>query len=140
MLITGASSRTSCPAACPRKARPPQTDTWSAAIAYAALLHYIGKIAVGREVEQLDGRRWHPWHGPLQQPYRVRYRPGIGCLDWLSGFPQLWGCLLHALAGQYERELVSQADRVCTARNIGATPEKALQAPTTPCSSTCCAG
>src|SRR5690606_15184204 len=54
-------------------------------------------------------------------------------LDWLSTFPELWASLLYALAGQYERAgtlgmLVTQADRISTAQNIGANPQKALQA------------
>ncbi|ONH51593.1 integrating conjugative element relaxase, PFL_4751 family [Pseudomonas cedrina] len=130
-----------------------QTDAWSAGIAYGALLHDIGKIAVDLQVERQDGRLWHPWHGPLDQPYRFRYVKGRDyhlhgaaagllytqildrpILDWLSGFPSLWACLLYVLAGQYERagvlgELVIQADRVSTAQNIGGNPNKALQAP-----------
>lgn len=131
-----------------------QTDAWSAGIAYGALLHDIGKIAVDLLVERQDGSVWHPWQGSLDQPYRFRYlkdrdyhlhgaaagllytqildRP---ILDWLSGFPSLWANLLYVLAGQYERagvlgELVMQADRISTAQNIGGNPSKALQAPT----------
>lgn len=130
-----------------------QTDAWSAGIAYGALLHDIGKIAVDLQVECQDGRLWHPWQGPLDQPYRFRYLKGRDyhlhgaaagllytqildrpILDWLSGFPSLWASLLYVLAGQYERggvlgELVIQADRVSTAQNIGGNPSKALQAP-----------
>jgi len=131
-----------------------QTDAWSAGIAYGALLHDIGKIAVDLLVERQDGRVWHPWQGSLDQPYRFRYLKGRdyhlhgaatgllytqildrSILDWLSGFPPLWASLLYVLAGQYERagalgELVMQADRVSTAQNIGGNPSKALQAPT----------
>ncbi|QYY80590.1 MULTISPECIES: MobH family relaxase [Pseudomonas] len=131
-----------------------QTDAWSAGIAYGALLHDIGKIAVDLLVERQDGRVWHPWQGSLDQPYRFRYLKGRDyhlhraaagliytqildrpILDWLSGFPSLWANLLYVLAGQYERagvlgELVMQADRVSTAQNIGGNPSKALQAPT----------
>ncbi|WP_338922513.1 MobH family relaxase [Pseudomonas silesiensis] len=131
-----------------------QTDAWSAGIAYGALLHDIGKIAVDLLVECQDGRVWHPWQGALDQPYRFRYLKGRDyhlhgaaagllytqilnrpILDWLSGFPLLWASLLYVLAGQYERagvlgELVMQADRVSTAQNIGGNPSKALQAPT----------
>ncbi|NCE85741.1 MobH family relaxase [Pseudomonas sp. Q1] len=130
-----------------------QTDAWSAGIAYGALLHDIGKIAVDLQVERQDGRLWHPWQGPLDQPYRFRYLKGRDyllhgaaagllytqildrpILDWLSGFPSLWASLLYVLAGQYERagvlgELVIQADRISTAQNIGGNPSKALQAP-----------
>ncbi|ROM70889.1 relaxase [Pseudomonas brassicacearum] len=130
-----------------------QTDAWSAGIAYGALLHDIGKIAVDLLVERQDGRVWHPWQGSLDLPYRFRYLKGRDyhlhgaaagllynqildrpILDWLSGFPPLWASLLYVLAGQYERagvlgELVMQADRVSTAQNIGGNPSKALQAP-----------
>ncbi len=51
-----------------------QSEAWTAAVAYAALLHDIGKIAVDLHVELADGSIWHPWHGPLRQPYRFRYR------------------------------------------------------------------
>ncbi|WHS63222.1 MobH family relaxase [Pseudomonas sp. G2-4] len=130
-----------------------QTDAWSAGVAYGALLHDIGKIAVDLLVERQDGHVWHPWQGSLDQPYRFRYLKGRDyhlhsaaagllytqildrpILDWLSGFPPLWASLLYVLAGQYERagvlgELVMQADRVSTAQNIGGNPSKALQAP-----------
>lgn len=130
-----------------------QTDAWSAGIAYGALLHDIGKIAVDLQVERQDGSVWHPWQGSLDQPYRFRYLKGRDyhlhgaaagllytkildrpVLDWLSGFPSLWASLLYVLAGHYERagvlgELVIQADRVSTAQNIGGNPSKALQAP-----------
>jgi integrating conjugative element relaxase (TIGR03760 family) len=130
-----------------------QADAWSAAIAYGALLHDIGKIAVDLQVEYQNGEVWHPWHGPLTQPYRFRYVVGRDYklhgaatgllytqvltsrqLDWLNNYPILWGHLLFLLANHYEHagtlgELVLQADRVSTAQNIGANPSKALQAP-----------
>ncbi|WP_460421772.1 MobH family relaxase [Pseudomonas sp. ZL2] len=130
-----------------------QADAWSAAIAYGALLHDIGKIAVDVQVEYQNGEVWHPWHGPLNQPYRFRYVIGRDYklhgaatgllythilaprhLDWLSSYPVLWSHLLFLLANHYEHagtlgELVLQADRVSTAQNIGANPTKALQAP-----------
>jgi integrating conjugative element relaxase (TIGR03760 family) len=130
-----------------------QADAWSAAIAYGALLHDIGKVAVDLRVEYQNGEVWHPWHGPLNQPYRFRYHPDRNYnlhgaatgllytqiltprqLDWLSSYPVLWSHLLFLLANHYERagtlgELVLQADRVSTAQNIGANPTKALQAP-----------
>jgi integrating conjugative element relaxase (TIGR03760 family) len=130
-----------------------QADAWSAAIAYGALLHDIGKVAVDLEVEYLTGQRWHPWHGPLEHPYRFRYVTGRDyklhnaaaglvftqildrdILDWLSAYPTPWCSLLYVLAGQYEHagvlgELVTQADRISTAQNIGGNPAKALKAP-----------
>jgi Putative helicase/Putative conjugal transfer nickase/helicase TraI C-term len=105
------------------------------------------------QVEYQNGELWHPWHGPLTQPYRFRYVVGRDYklhgaatgllytqiltsrqLDWLSHYPVLWSQLLFMLANHYEHagtlgELVLQADRVSTAQNIGANPTKALLAP-----------
>jgi integrating conjugative element relaxase (TIGR03760 family) len=130
-----------------------QEEAWTAAVAYAALLHDLGKIAVDLHVEQLDGSIWHPWHGPLRQPYRFRYRAGreyrlhgaaagllyagvLGgdILDWMSGTPALWPSLIYVLAGQHEHagmlgELAVQADRASVAQALGGDPAKALAAP-----------
>ncbi|HEE4993120.1 TPA: TraI domain-containing protein [Klebsiella pneumoniae] len=130
-----------------------QAEAWTAATAYAALLHDIGKIAVDLHVEMSDGSVWHPWHGPLQHPYRFRYRKdreyrlhsaasGLlynrlldrDILDWLSGYRELWAALLYVLAGQYEHagvlgELVTQADRASVAQELGGDPAKAIAAP-----------
>jgi integrating conjugative element relaxase (TIGR03760 family) len=130
-----------------------QSEAWTAAIAYAALLHDIGKLAVDLQVELADGNTWHPWHGPLHQPYRFRYREdreyrlhsaatGLlyrqlldrPLLDWLSGYPALWAPLLYVLAGQYEHagilgELVLQADRASVAQELGGDPARAMAAP-----------
>ena len=130
-----------------------QTEAWTASIAYAALLHDLGKIAVDLHIEYFDGRIWHPWHGPLVRPYRFRYRknreyrlhgaatgllyarvldPEI--LDWLSRYPEAWSALLYVLAGQYEHagvlgELVTQADRASVAQALGGDPAKAMAVP-----------
>lgn len=130
-----------------------QAEAWTAATAYAALLHDIGKIAVDLHVEHEDGSTWHPWHGPLARPYRFRYREGREyrlhsaatgllyikvldreILDWLNGFPLLWSALLYVLAGQYEHagvlgELVIQADRASVAQALGGDPARAMAAP-----------
>lgn len=130
-----------------------QAEAWTAAVAYAALLHDIGKVAVDLHVEQADGSTWHPWHGPLRKPYRFRYRDdreyrlhsaatGLlyrqlldrDALDWLSGYPSLWAPLLYVLAGQYEHagvlgELVVQADRASVAQELGGDPARAMAAP-----------
>ncbi|MBY4674336.1 TraI domain-containing protein [Burkholderia multivorans] len=141
------------PAGATPEAQAAQAEAWTAGIAYAALLHDIGKIAVDLHVEHADGSIWHPWHGPLQRPYRFRYRKereyrlhsaATGLLyarlldrhifDWLSGYPDLWGALLYVLAGQYEHagtlgELVVQADQASVAQELGGDPGKALAAP-----------
>ncbi|WP_095094093.1 MobH family relaxase [Pseudomonas sp. Irchel 3A5] len=130
-----------------------QAEAWTAAVAYAALLHDIGKIAVDLHVELQGGRIWHPWHGPLSQPYRFRHREGreyrlhgaatgllytrildSAALDWLSGYPALWSQLLYVLSGQYEHadmlgELVVQADRASVAQELGGDPAKVMAAP-----------
>ncbi|WP_313053416.1 MobH family relaxase [Pseudomonas lopnurensis] len=130
-----------------------QAEAWSAATAYAALLHDVGKIAVDLHVELADGSHWHPWHGPIAHPYRFRYRQdreyrlhsaatGLlyrqvldgEILDWLSAHPPLWTSLLYVLAGQYEHagtlgELVVQADRASVAQALGGDPARAMAAP-----------
>lgn len=130
-----------------------QAEAWTAAIAYAALLHDIGKVAVDLHVEYGDGSHWHPWHGPVARPYRFRYRQDreyrlhsaatgllyrqvLDCeiLDWLSSYPPLWSALLYVLAGQYEHagvlsELVIQADRASVAQALGGDPARAMAAP-----------
>ncbi|WAH56663.1 TraI domain-containing protein [Pseudomonas silvicola] len=130
-----------------------QSEAWTAAVVYAALLHDVGKLAVDLHVELADGSTWHPWHGPLHQPYRFRYRDDreyrlhsaatgllyrqlldAQLLDWLSGYPALWGPLLYVLAGQYENagmlgELVVQADRASVAQELGGDPARAMAAP-----------
>lgn len=130
-----------------------QTEAWTAALAYAALLHDIGKVAVDLEVCFADGTQWHPWSGPLNRAYRFRYMSdrsyklhsaAAGLLytqvltqpimNWLSGFPEPWGALLYVLAGQYEHagilgELVIQADQASVAQELGGNPSRALAAP-----------
>ena len=131
-----------------------QSEAWSAAAAYAALLHDIGKIAVDLDVQDADGTPWYPWHGPLRTRYRFRYRQdrqyrlhnaATGLLytqildrvslDWLVQFREAWAALLFVLAGQYEHagilgELIRQADQASVAQALGGDPAKALAAPT----------
>lgn len=130
-----------------------QAEAWSAGIAYGALAHDLGKIGVDLHVEYADNTVWHPWHGPLDRPYRLRYRKDrqyrlhgaaagmLICqllnrdiLDWLCTFPELWASLLYNLAGQYEHagelgSLVMQADQASVAQALGGDPGKALTAP-----------
>ncbi len=141
------------PAGVTPEAQAAQAEAWTAGTAYAALLHDIGKISVDLHVEYADGTLWHPWHGPLQRPYRFRYRKdreyrlhgaatGLlytrlldrEILDWLSSFTDLWTSLLYVLAGQYEHagtlgELVVQADQASVAHELGGDPNKVLTAP-----------
>lgn len=135
-----------------------QAEAWTAGAAYAALLHDIGKLSVDLHVEYPDGTVWHPWHGPLQRPYRFRYRQereyrlhsaatgllytGIldrTILDWLSVNPDLWRALMYVLSGQYEHsgilgDLVRQADQASVASGAW---RESQQGPD--CSATCLA-
>ena len=130
-----------------------QAEAWTAGIAYGALAHDLGKIGVDLHVEYADSTVWHPWHGPISRPYRLRYRKDrqyrlhgaaagmLICqllnrdiLDWLCTFPDLWASLLYNLAGQYEHagelgSLVMQADQASVAQALGGDPGKALTAP-----------
>lgn len=141
------------PIGAPPESQSAQAEAWSAAAAYGALIHDLGKIAVDLQVELQGGRTWHPWHGPISRPYRFRYvkdrdyhlhgaasaliysqilTPDI--LDWLSGFPELWKPLIFVLAGQYEHagilgEIVIKADQASVAQELGGNPERALAAP-----------
>jgi len=141
------------PAGATPEAQAAQSEAWTTGVAYAALLHDLGKIAVDLEVEYADGTPWHPWHGRLKKPYRFRYRKAREyrlhsaatgllyaglldreVLDWLSGYPNLWAALLYVLAGQYEHagtlgELVVQADQASVTQQLGGDPSKVLAAP-----------
>lgn len=141
------------PIGAPPESQSAQAEAWSAAAAYGALIHDLGKIAVDVQVELQGGKTWHPWHGPINRPYRFRYVKGRDyhlhgaasaliysqiltpdILDWLSGFPELWKPLIFVLAGQYEHagilgEIVIKADQASVAQELGGNPERALAAP-----------
>ncbi|WP_281687536.1 MobH family relaxase [Pseudomonas citronellolis] len=141
------------PIGAPPESQSAQAEAWSAAAAYGALIHDLGKIAVDVVVELQGGGTWHPWHGPITKPYRFRYVKGReyqlhgaasaliyaqilnkGILDWLSGFPELWKPLIYLLAGQYENagilgEIVVKADSASVAQELGGNPDRALAAP-----------
>ncbi len=141
------------PIGAPPESQSAQAEAWTAAAAYGALLHDLGKIAVDLSIELEDGRAWHPWHGPISRPYRFKYVKGREyqlhgaasalvytqvldneILDWLSGFPELWRQLIYLLAGQYEHasilgEMVVQADKASVAQQLGGNPERAIAAP-----------
>ena len=141
------------PAGATPETQAAQTETWTAALAYAALLHDIGKLAVDVEVHFADGTRWYPWHGPISRGYRFKYQKereyklhGAAAgllytqiltktiLDWLSGYTAPWSALIYVLAGQYEHagilgELVIQADRASVAQELGGNPSRVLAAP-----------
>jgi len=141
------------PIGAPPEAQSAQAEAWSAAAAYGALIHDLGKIAVDIHVELQGGKTWHPWHGPISTPYRFKYVNGREyqlhaaataliygqiltpeILDWLSGFSELWKPLIYVIAGQYEHagilgEIVVKADQASVAQELGGNPDRALAAP-----------
>lgn len=128
-------------------------ELWNAAIVYGALMHDAAKALVDVEIHLQDGRQWRLWHGPIPEPYRVRYRSGreynlhsainpLLCgqvlgprvLDWLMSQPKLFALLMYTISGHTERggiiaELVIQADRASVAKALGGDPVQALSAP-----------
>ena len=141
------------PIGAPPESQAAQAEAWSAAVAYGALLHDLGKIAVDIEVVLEDGKPWHPWHGRIGSPYRFRYVKGRDyqlhgaasalvyfqvlpphVLDWLSAYRELWSSLIFVLAGQYQHagvlgEMIVQADQASVAQELGANPQRAMAAP-----------
>ncbi|WP_426106469.1 MobH family relaxase [Pseudomonas sp. TWR1-1-3] len=137
----------------PPESQSAQAEAWTAAAAYAALIHDLGKIIVDVHIELEDGQIWHPWHGPIRRAYRFRYVAGRNyqlhgaaaaliytqvltpdILDWLSGFSELWAQLIFILAGHYEHagilgEIVVKADQASVAQALGGNPLRALSAP-----------
>ncbi|MGL4668755.1 MAG: MobH family relaxase, partial [Saezia sp.] len=130
-----------------------QSEAWTAASSYAALLHDIGKIAVDLHIEYEDGSIWHPWQGVLDKPYRFKYKQGRNyhlhgaaagllynriltpaIMNWLSTYPELWEMFIYFLSGQPEQagvlgELVMKADQASVAQELGGDPQKVAIAP-----------
>ncbi len=141
------------PIGAPPESQSAQAEAWTAAAAYGALIHDLGKIAVDVHIELEGGKTWHPWHGPINRPYRFRYVKGRNyqlhgaaaaliytqilspqILDWLSDFSEVWSQLIFLLAGQYEHagilgEIVVKADQASVAQELGGNPARALSAP-----------
>ncbi|WP_392560293.1 MobH family relaxase [Orbus mooreae] len=132
---------------------PKQTEAWSAAVMYGALLHDIGKVVVDIEVQMNNGRTWYPWAENIQLPYRFSYRqkrdyslhpsaaavmiqriiPEEG-LTWLSTFPDLFPLFLNLCSGHHEKagvlsEIIQKADMSSVSNNLGGDPTKALAKP-----------
>lgn len=141
------------PIGAPPESQSAQAEAWTAAAAYAALIHDLGKIIVDVHIELEDGQIWHPWHGPIKRAYRFRYVDGRNyqlhgaaaaliytqvltpdILDWLTGFSELWAQLIFILAGHYEHagilgEIVVKADQASVAQELGGNPLRALSSP-----------
>ncbi len=133
-----------------------QAEAWTAGVAYGALLHDIGKIAVDQRVELASGKIWRPWHGPITEPYRMMFlrgrdyhqHPAAGSLlvpqiltpavlDWIAGVPLLFGQLAFILSGHYDQagalgEIIIKADKASVAKALGGNPAKAMAAASAP--------
>lgn len=133
-----------------------QTEAWTAGVAYGALLHDIGKIAVDQRVELASGQIWRPWHGPITEPYRMMFvrgrdyhqHPAAGSLlvpliltpavlDWIADTPLLFGQLAFVLSGHYDQagllgEIIIKADKASVAKALGGNPAKAMAAASAP--------
>jgi len=130
-----------------------QSEAWSAAVVFAALLHDIGKVAVDVKVQLRSGNVWRAWDGPMKEDYRFQYIKGrqyklhgaaAGLLytrvipsevmNWLSQYPELWAALLYVLAGQFEHagvlgDIVVRSDQASVAHELGGNPDRAVAAP-----------
>ncbi|WP_232434492.1 helicase/relaxase domain-containing protein [Pseudomonas asplenii] len=128
-----------------------QAEAWSVAMAYAAWLRDLGRIIVEMNVQLSTGTTWHPWMGPPDRPYRFRFvndcpdklhaaAAGLllsqlvphSTLQWLNGYPELWGALIHALAGHDEQagalgELLAQADQASNVNGQEGSPARTLR-------------
>lgn len=130
-----------------------QSEIWTAGVAYAALLHDIGKIAVDLHVEYENGDIWQPWNGALSLPYRFKYKMNreyrlhsastgllyhqvldASILNWLNETPELWSALLYVLSGQLEHagvlgKIVTKADQASVSQELGGDINKLATAP-----------
>ncbi|WP_392562283.1 MobH family relaxase [Orbus sturtevantii] len=132
---------------------PRQTEAWSAAVMYGALLHDIGKVVVDISVEMDNGQIWTPWTYCINLPYRfiyyqkrdyslhqsaaalmvMRIVPEEG-MTWLSQFPDLFPLFLNLSSGHLEKagvlaEIIQKADMSSVSNNLGGDPTKALVKP-----------
>lgn len=130
-----------------------QSEAWSAAVVFAALLHDIGKVAVDVKVQFRNGEVWRAWDGPMKEDYRFQYVKGrqyklhgaaagllytrvipSDVMNWLSQYPELWASLLYVLAGQFEHagllgDIVVRSDQASVAHELGGNPDRAVAAP-----------
>ena len=89
------------PAGASPEAQAAQAEAWTSGTAYAALLHYIGKIAVDLHVEQADGLVWHPWHGPLLPGFlRAPYGDISAVRQAAEQAPDIVAVLIESVQGE----------------------------------------
>ncbi|AWX14738.1 hypothetical protein CEP48_00385 [Mergibacter septicus] len=130
-----------------------QSEMWTAAVIYAALVHDIAKIVVDIEIEVQGEGRWFPWHGTIKKPYRFKYIKNrdynlhhvmgamigsylipITGLNWLAKNNDVFNALMYFAAGHYDKsgvlsEIVQKADQTSVAQFLGGDVSK-IQQPT----------
>ncbi|OOF55888.1 hypothetical protein BKK56_04965 [Rodentibacter genomosp. 2] len=132
----------------PPEEQAKQRDVWTAVVIYAALLHDLGKTAVDVEVILEDQRRWFPWQGKIDSPYRFRYiksrdyslHPVIGgvfaqqfipqeALNWLAEFPVAFSALMYFISGHSDKsgvlaDIIQKADQISVTMALGGDIQK----------------
>ncbi|OOF59696.1 MobH family relaxase [Rodentibacter myodis] len=132
----------------PPEEQAKQRDVWTAVVIYAALLHDLGKSAVDIEVVLEDQRRWFPWQGKIDIPYRFRYiksrdyslHPVIGgifaqqfipkeALNWLAEFPTAFSALMYFINGHSDKagvlaDIIQKADQISVTMALGGDIQK----------------
>ncbi|OOF74767.1 hypothetical protein BKG93_10925 [Rodentibacter ratti] len=132
----------------PPEEQAKQRDVWTAVVIYAALLHDLGKTAVDVEVILEDQRRWFPWQGKIDSPYRFRYiksrdytlHPVIGgvfaqqfipqeALNWLAEFPVAFSTLMYFISGHLDKagvlaDIIQKADQISVTMALGGDIQK----------------
>ncbi|BFQ92825.1 MobH family relaxase [Gallibacterium anatis] len=127
-----------------------QSEAWTGAVIYSALIHDIAKIITDIEIETLQGR-WFPWQGKLDQAYRFKHikgrdyhlHPTMGAfvssyllsplsLDWLAKYPDAFSSFFYLAAGHYDKagilgEIIQQADQTSVSLYLGGDTTKAKQ-------------
>ncbi|KGQ60550.1 MobH family relaxase [Gallibacterium anatis] len=127
-----------------------QSEAWTGAVLYSALIHDIAKIITDMEIETLKGR-WYLWQGKVKYPYRFKHikgrdyhlHPTMGSymtnyllpslsLDWLAKYPEAFSAFFYFAAGHYDKagvlgEIVQQADQMSVSLYLGGDTTKLKQ-------------
>ena len=130
-----------------------EAEAWTAGILYAALLHDAGKVVADMDIITAAGRPWHPWQGPPDGAYKLKYRkprdyrlhPIAGsllvprilpttALNWLAQYPELYASFIYCISGHYDQagvmgEVVQDADRASVAQFMGGRGASVLDNP-----------
>ncbi|OBW96881.1 MobH family relaxase [Gallibacterium anatis] len=127
-----------------------QSEAWTGAVIYSALIHDIAKILTDMEIETTKGR-WYLWQGKINTPYRFKHikdrdyhlHPTMGSyitnyllsplsLDWLAKYPEAFSSYFYLAAGHYDKagllgEIIQQADKMSVSLYLGGDTTKLKQ-------------